>query len=290
MKNMKTFKNKAFTALIILGVGSGTLISEKQKTQPFLKTILKEMANYCDAIQRSSFDFICDEIVEQEEFYKMKLQYGSRPRPVPLTKGAKDSFLYAYRLTQKNGEVEESRTLLRDGDKQTFKENAKLYTRFHHQLIVFGPLVFQHENQHLYHFRIKKRIQANDRDVLIVEVTAKPGSFAPVISGEFWIDENDFTIHKICLSQENIQGFDIIEKVASSLHMTPRLTITQEYSILKRGIRFPSRAVLEESYISSNQSRFLNISRIEIKYENYQFYKITASSAVEKYNELSMPR
>lgn len=289
MKKKKSFGKSSFIFALLYVFITGSVCGWQQPTSLSLETVMKKLAEYCDLIRKSSLDFVCDETVIQEEFYQMKLRHGSNVHPVPLTQAKKSSFLYSYHLIQKTPEIKEDRILLKDGEKKTFKKNAGLYTRFHHQLIVFGPLVFQKSNQSLYDFQFKQRTRLNERDVVVVRVKAKQGSFAPLVEGEFWIDETDFTIHKICIQQESIQGYDLIEQISRSLRLNPHFTLTQEYSILKRGIRFPSRAEFKESYINSDQSRFLNISQIEILYQNYQFFAISTHSTVEEYRGHESP-
>jgi len=239
--------------------------------------ILDQTAAYCEKLVTTAFKFVCDETVRQTVFCKtLDTKFGVW-RLIPFVSPTPESFRYSYNLKQYGQVINENRTLLMKNNKKAFKEKARLNTRFHHQLVVFGPFVFNRERQALYDYQIDPVQLEQDPHLIAIRVTTKKTGVMPFGSGTFWIDKRDFTIRRIELLQENVSGFEVVERIAKNLRAVPRFTIVQEYDLVKRGIRFPNRAWFQEAYLDLRQMTKTVFSEIEVVYDNYQFFQVGTS-------------
>ena len=53
----------------------------------------------------------------------------------------------------------------------------------------------------------------------------------------------------------------------------PIITVIHDYGIKKKGLRFPSKTIFEESYIALGSGKF-RASRTIISYDEYRFFTV----------------
>ncbi|RQV96505.1 hypothetical protein EH221_04790 [bacterium] len=258
---------------------------QEQRNNLDLRMILDQTAAYCEKLKTTALKFVCDETVTQTVFCKpLNTKFGFW-RPILFLAPNPESFRYLYYLEQYGQVINENRTLIMKNNKKTFKEKARLNTRFHHQLVVFGPYVFNRERQAYYDYQIDPVQPEQDPHLIAIRVTTKNPGVMPFGSGTFWIDKRDFTIQRIELMQENVSGFEVVERIAKNLRAVPRFTIVQEYDLVKRGIRFPNRAWLQEMYLDESEMTKTVFSEIEVVYDNYQFFQVGTSVEVNGFGK-----
>ncbi|MGB2764123.1 MAG: hypothetical protein WBC20_06885 [Candidatus Aminicenantaceae bacterium] len=88
-----------------------------------------------------------------------------------------------------------------------------------------------------------------------------------------WVRESDFSIMKIEWIQTALGGFEGVEKTVEGFDVRPLITYISEYTHEKKGIRFPNKYFIKETYIGPNQERFLR-SETTISYEDYKFFTV----------------
>ena len=185
-----------------------------------------------------------------------------------------NNYLYDYQMIRKGKKVRERRTLLLENGKEKNKKKARLKTHcFKYTTIVYGPIVFDEDEQRFYLFKTLRKEKWEEKNVLVIKVLPKLMVQKPLIWGEFWVDEKHHNILKIEMSQRSIQNYYKIERIARLLHVEPRIKILMEYGIEKNGIRFPSKFSIEETYIDSNGEKF-KLSEIVVNYRDYKFFTV----------------
>ena len=75
------------------------------------------------------------------------------------------------------------------------------------------------------------------------------------------------------ISQKSMGNYEEIEKKSKVLNATPSIIIFLHYDIEKNGIRFPSRVVLEEIYLTTEGEKIL-LSKINVHYTDYRFFTV----------------
>ena len=104
-----------------------------------LARILEKTEAYCRRLGRVSLDFVCRERIDERQYDPPRLISAA------LTSGAakhvtRVSLEYDYQLIRKGDVIEETRTLLKEGDKPRNEPEAALKTKLYkHRYLVFGP-------------------------------------------------------------------------------------------------------------------------------------------------------
>jgi hypothetical protein len=257
----------------------------KQAGQKKLEGILQKMAAYCDVLEEVAIYYYCQERVE-EIIYPIPPRYrGFITTDIGLQgdfsrfhnkKFIRNEFIYDYQLIRKGKRKrgKETRTLLKENNREKRKKGAKLKTKlFEYRTIVYGPLVFAQKQQKYYNFKIIDSLEWQGRNILVIEATPRPRVQKKLTWGKFWVDEKKFTILKINISQKSMGNYEEIEKKSRVLNASPQITIFLHYDIEKNGIRFPSKVVLEEVYITAERERIL-LSKINVDYTDYRFFTV----------------
>lgn len=242
-----------------------------------LKLVLERAAEYCDRLSRSVLDFVCRERVE-EWFYPEARTVFSWFRRSTVFVGRRETHTctYDYQLIRdRTGSIRENRTLLKEDRKDLRVSDAPLKTRlFWHAYVVMGPLgLLSRERQADHDYRVVREEKAGRERVLVVEAVPKPGVRSDHLVGTIWLRLNDAGILKIEWNPSSIDNYAGVEETAKRLDMTPRIDLTSEYAFEKKGIRFPSRYTVKESYTRRNGRRFQR-SQTDVLYDQYKFFTV----------------
>jgi len=242
-----------------------------------LKPVLERAAEYCDRLSRSVLDFVCRERVE-EWFYPEASPVSSWYRRSTLFVGRRETHTgtYDYQLIRdRTGSIRENRTLLKEDRKDLRVADAPLKTRlFWHAYVVMGPLgLLSRERQADHDYRVVGEEKAGSERVLVVEAVPKPGVRSDHLVGTIWLRLNDAGILKIEWNPSSIDNYAGVEETAKRLDMTPRIVLTSEYAIEKKGIRFPSRYTVKEIYTRRNGRRFQR-SQTDVLYDQYKYFTV----------------
>jgi hypothetical protein len=256
------FENKNDPSFSKEGIGPGVLPS-----------ILEKVADYCDRLRTTSLNFFCIEEIKEIAFKSLEWRGKSRRE--------ENAYTYGYQLVKDNGEAREKRALFEVNGREDIKDNVTLATRFKYAKVVYGPLIFNREAQKRYRYEIIGKKDWNGKQVYVVEAVPNAGENLGVISGRFWVDEADYSILKIEVYQRSLTNFGAIEKMAGEHHLEPRITIINEYDIVKKGVRFPGKLYYEEAY-RDRQGRMVVQSMGNVTFKDYQFFVIEARVTKEE--------
>jgi hypothetical protein len=177
-------------------------------------------------------------------------------------------------MIRKGSKKREKRVLLKENGKERNKKNAKLKTHcFKYATIIYGPQIFEEKEQGFYNFKILRREKWQNRNVLVVQALPKIAVQKDLLWGEFWVDENNFAILRIDMSQKSIGNYYKIEERAMVLNSEPRIKTVMEYGVEKNGIQFPSKFSIEEAYINPRSEKII-LSELLVTYNDYRFFKV----------------
>jgi len=271
---------KTVTLLVCYGILGGLLYwpaqpplfagaNEDKIKEGSIEEILKKCAEYCERLKSAALYFVCEEKIKEIIILKPRVE-SSRLKVPAVTE--RNEYIYDYQLIKKGEDVKESRTLIEENKEKRDVKDASLKTkRFYSLKSVFGPVGFLgKEFQELYNYKLKKEGKVKGRKAYIIEVIPKRKMEDKPNYGKLWVDKKNFSVLKSEISQESLAGYEDFEKKAKNLRIRPILKTTHYYEVEKKGIRFPSKTVFEESYISAAKKR--ERSRTVIEYDNYRFF------------------
>jgi len=244
-------------------------LQDESIDQNMLPGILKKMASYCKRLEAISLNFFCIEEIDEKAVNAFQ-QQGKIFKGKSITE---NKYTYGYQLIRDENKVREKRILLKQNGWKREIENAPLKTRFKYKNIVYGPSSFNQRSQPYYQYRIIGKRTWHDKNALIVEAAPNYAGDHRFASGKFWVDEKDYSILRIEIYQQSIKNFAEIEKMAEKHGVEPRLTIINEYDILKNGIRFPSRVYYEEAY-KNRKGKLIIQSQAYVTFKDYRFFTV----------------
>lgn len=230
-----------------------------------LPGILEKVADYCDRLRATSLNFYCLEEVNEEVL--KTLQWRGKIRK------EEKSCVYGYQLVKDKGKAVEKRALFEVNGREELKNNVQLNTRFKYKNVVYAPLVFNRRAQEFYRYEIIGKKEWKGKSVYVVEAVPRTAGNKGFVSGRFWVDEEDFSILRIEFYQTSVKNFDDIEKLAGEHQLAPKITIINEFEIVKKGVRFPSKLYYEEAY-KDKQGRMAVQALGNVTFKDYQFFAI----------------
>lgn len=239
--------------------------------QDMVPAILTKVAQYCTRLEAVSLNFFCTEEIDEKVLNAVQRK-GKILKRRTVTH---NKFTYGYRLIREANSktVRENRILFKQNGWKREKENAELKTRFKYKNIVFGPTMFNRRSQPYYQYEIIGKRRWNQRNALIVEAVPNSEGDPRFAAGRIWVDEKDFSILRIEIYQQSIKNFEEIAQMADKHKVTPRITIINEYDVVKNGIRFPSRVYYEEAYKGARDTVIIQ-SQAAVTFKDYKFYNV----------------
>ena len=260
--------------ILIIPVLSPSILESKDfnknEQEAELQVILSKAAEYCDRLDKIYLHFICTEEIK-EKIYHPFLVRGHQRRLVGKMITEINNYLYDYQIV-KTKTVEESRILLKENGKTKQEKNAQLKTkRFFHKFVVFGPIgILSKNSQKEFHFTYIKEKKLWGKKSVLIEITPKVDSQGKKLFGKVWIDKSEYSIMKIEWNQNSMSNFGEVVTTAALLVAEPKITFSSEYRFEKNGIRFPSRYIVRENYVRSQE--ILAKSELIVKYKEYKFF------------------
>lgn len=223
-----------------------------------LEKILKSCASYCEKLSNVNISFSCLERIEENIYQYRNLN----KRPTKKT----DVYAYDYKLAITKGKIEESRVLSMENS----KKKTELQELIENKHIILEPvgLISDYWQKH-HDYRIVKKTKLKGKGVIVIE--AKPKSELEIghVSGKIWVSEDDYSILKIELTQDNIGNIEK-ESVLKELKLKPKTTFTSEYQLYRKGIRFPTSYTVKGIFINKEEKKFTKFI-MKVFYENYKF-------------------
>jgi hypothetical protein len=248
-------------------------LSKKEIDPGVLPSILADVADYCDRLKAGSLDFFCIEEINESQIKALEWRGKSRKVTNRLT--------YGYQLIKGEGKTREKRTLFNRNGEDEVKENVDLLTHFKYRHIIYGPLIFNRSAQPFYRYEIIGKRDWKGKTVYIIEAVPKSSAKQGFVSGRFWVDQGDYSILRIEIYQKSLANFGEIQRLAGRHNVEPRITIINEYEIVKKGIRFPSKLYYEEAY--RNKAGKLMVQSVgNVTFKDYRFFNIETKVTKEQ--------
>ena len=261
-------KQRMFVSIVIFTFISIQIFSQTSEPrsgdQSELEKILKDCAEYCEILDNSVLDFICEEKIT-EEILKGRSAFA-----------VKNIYIYDYQLIRKANKIVEQRILIKENGRKKNEVNAQLKTkRFHHKHVVLGPIgLLGEKQQEVHEYKIVKEVIYKKEKAVILEAKPRFPEVSDTLYGKIWIRKKDFAILKIEWNQESLENFEEIEKIAEMLNSTPKITFISEFGFEKNNIRFPNKYSIEEIYISRLVGKRFIMSQTIVNYDNYKYFTV----------------
>jgi hypothetical protein len=252
-------------------------VVEAPPLRPGLEAALSRAADYCDKLDRSVMDFICRERIEEWFRPGAGLSRSHMRQTIFLGQRVDHDYIYDYQLVRgRPGDITESRTLLKEDGKKVHVPDAPLKTHsFSHAKVVMGPLgLLSRRNQADHDYRVLREEKVRGEEVLVVEAVPRPGFQFPHLYGMLWLRKKDAGILKIEWNPASIGNYQLVQKTADFLGLTPALVIISEYAFEKNGIRFPSRYTVKEIYRRGTSGATYAVSETDVVYDQYKFFTV----------------
>lgn len=249
------------------------LFSKETIDPGVLPRILENVADYCDRLRATSLNFFCIEEITETVFKSLQWRGKSRQE--------ENTYVYGYQLVKDSGAAREKRALFQVNGREELKENVTLGSRFKYEKIVYAPLIFNRGSHERYRYEIVGLKEWKGKKVYIVEAVPKAAGVRGAVSGRFWVDEGDFSILRIETYQRSLVNFGDIEKLAGVHRLAPWITIINEYEIVKKGVRFPSKLYYEEAY-KDKRDRMVVQALGNVTFKDYQFFSIESRVTKEE--------
>lgn len=234
-----------------------------------LDEVLKETRAYCRRLQNAALDFVClEEIFEKIDF--------TRDYSTLLPEIRKNSFVYDYQFIRKDNRTKEARILLEENGIKKYEEDADLKTSsFRYQSVLFGPVgLLGSVSQQSYDYKIvDEELLDGDKTVIVEAVPKENQKHQYLPFGKIWVKQTDFSILKIEWNQKTVQNFPEVEKIAKRYKAEPNITLITEFGFEKNRIRFPSKYIIIEAYISQKGKIFIR-SKTTVVYRDYKFFTV----------------
>jgi hypothetical protein len=141
------------------------------------------------------------------------------------------------------------------------------------KFLVFGPVGFLNQYwQKLFNYEIIGSENFGPRRAVVLRAESKEPREENSNFGKIWVDEADYSILKIEWEPPSIVS--LAETVESSVgELKRKITWTVFYDIVHKGVRFPSRQLIREVYITSNNKEHLKYEAA-YAYGKYKYFVV----------------
>jgi hypothetical protein len=248
-----------------------------EASQKELRVILKK----CERLKTMALNFVCQENIEESIHTYKKTKSISRgifKSAAPVWKVGlkpkrteKNTFVYDYQMIKKGDNLEEKRTLIKEGKKKRNVEDAELKIEgIKTKFLAYGPVGFLSRYwQQYFNYEIVGKDEINGKKTIVIDAAPTEEREENYYSGKIWVDENDYSILKIEWVPKYIEGYE--EDVTGGIKRTVSWAAFYEFE--KNGVRFPSRQLIEEYLITEAGKEYPN-NLTTINYDNYKFFQV----------------
>lgn len=254
------------------------MIDQKQ-----LKPILEKTGDYCEKLKGLALYFVCEENIQEKTYtFNQTWAIARRDRmrgyklekDFKVNKVNKKSYVYDYQMIKKGDEFKEKRNQLSENGKKKRAEDVELKTmRMSSKFLVFGPVGFLSRYwQEKFNYRIVGFEKMGHARAIVVRATPQKLTAENNNFGKIWVDETDSSILKIEWEPSSIVHFE--EKADSSLGVLKRkISWTVSYDIVHNGVRFPSRQLIKEVYMTQTGREHTKYEALTI-YDHYRYFVV----------------
>jgi len=296
MEQANIHTKRILLAFIICFMSLSNLRSQKVSNQEEyghqLEAILEKTGEYCEEVKNLALHYVCKEnIVDIHYFYRTKevIERVSKSSFITPTirfelKGSKKkSYVYDYQLIRKSGKMIEKRDLLEEEgktkkDKSSGLKNVKYFSKN----IVFGPVGFLSKYwQSHFEYKIIGNDIKNGKEVLIIRAYPKQEREENYNVAQIWIDMKEYSILKIQWEPLSIQNYEE-EKIRYPTGEYKKTIIWNvDFGVEEKGIRFPSKQIVQEVFISENDKKHV-LEEIIFTYTDYKFFTVETEVKYKK--------
>ena len=268
-------------SLSFLTYGFSQTADSTATNQKELRVILKKCGDYCERLKKMALNFVCQENIE-ESIHTYKKTRSISPESfksaAPVSRVGlkpkrtkKNTFVYDYQMIKKGDNLEEKRTLIKEGKKKRNVENAELKIEgIKTKFLAYGPVGFLSRYWQLYFkYEIVGKDEISGKKTIVIDAAPIEEREDNYYSGKIWVDENDYTILKIEWKPKYIEGYE--EDVTGGIKRT--VSWAAFYEVEKNGVRFPSKQLIEEVFIAETGKEYPN-NLTTIIYDNYKFFQV----------------
>jgi hypothetical protein len=255
---------------------------------------LRTAAKYCARLESAALYFTCREEIDEKIDLTRDIEKplvpttswivdsGGKLSPAatamsrPTTRG-RLSLVYDYQCVRAfNGAIRDSRTLIEENGKKKHVPAAKLdKTTFDFGTTILGPVgIFAERFQRDYDYAAVGRERFERKPVVVVDVRPKPEAPPTTnLFGKAWVNAGTGDILKIEWDESRVGRYEIFRDRGEKYELTPKITITSEFSVEKNGLRFPTRMVLEEAYLNERGRKWVR-STTNVEYKDFKFFTV----------------
>ena len=267
-------------------------VSNQEEYGPKLELILEKTGEYCEEVKNLALHYVCKEnIVDIHYFYRTKEVIERVPKSSFITstirfelKGSKKkSYVYDYQLIRKSGEMIEKRDLLEEEGKTKKEKSSGLKNvKYFSKNILFGPVGFLSKYwQSHFEYKIIGSDIKNGKEALIIRAYPKQKREENYNVAQIWIDMKEYSILKIQWEPLSIQNYDE-EKIRYPTGEYKKTIIWNvDFGVEEKGIRFPSKQIVQEVFISENDKKHV-LEEIIFTYTDYKFFTVETEVKYKK--------
>jgi protein TonB len=262
-----------------------------------LRTILDPCAEYCRKLSGAALFYICQEkiresvknVAEEETafiWHVLEENYiASAKYRYPALRGTeKNVYVNDYQLINKDGRIEERRTLLEENGKKVNGKNVPQKAKRPYSLQpIFVPVrLLSREQWPLFSYKMADEEKVMGRKTWVIEVNPRRRRGGDIKLGKIWVDKSNFRILKAEVVSGLPTGGEQILEECSRYYLTPHFTATHFYEVEKNGVLFPSRSEILLEYTGLVRPNRDTKAKAEIKYENYRFFTVETEHKIIK--------
>ncbi len=244
---------------------------EETAMEDRLDKVMRKAATYCDRLRKSAFHFFCNEKISEFIDHKIDWKGNVFRRSTSL----KQTFLYEYQLLKENGEITETRTMKRRLGVKVNEPNAELQTMgFKYERLIFGPVALMGRYWFpFHHYSIVKEENIKGENFVVIDTFPLEHLKDNHLFGKIWVSETDGSILKIIYCPKSMGSSDRFVKTEEKYGAKADVLFCAEFEVFKRGIRFPSRYRINETYVFPDGKRFLRY-KMDSKLNKYLFFTV----------------
>jgi hypothetical protein len=234
-----------------------------------LSKVLKKSATYCLALEKSAFEFFCNEIISE------KINFGSYKTSTEKR--------YDYRVIKdKKGAITENRYLVEVNGVKTDRKVEDIDTQsFKLGKIIYGPsALFGEYWQAYFNYHLLRKEVIGGKKFYVIDVIPRMSNPLNTFFGTAWVSEDDGSIFKIDWNPKSIEGQygnfqEEMKSLAKSKRGEPLVAFQTEFNYLYKGVRFPTKNVLNKFVVLNKNNKRVMISRQTVKYDNYYIFSVS---------------
>jgi TonB family protein len=263
-----------------------------------LDSILRGAAEYCRRLEEAALNFVCleriKETVSADRFlFPMIIRRRSpefRRQIEPdgiLVYGEteyreRNEWTYDYQLIRKEGRVIEQRILVKgnEGPKRDDGSGQEL-KRVYFSKPIYGPIgLLSKDFQRLYDYSVLREESVDGRAAWVLEIKPEKLSPGKANYGKAWVDKRDGSVLKMEIEAASLEGYQRIREDYVSRGIKPVFFIEILFGFERKGLRYPSRMAIKESYSDPEKGR-TKVSQVTVDYDRYKFFTVETEDRIK---------